>query len=226
MAELITLRGIHKRYHTGGQDVHALNGVDLDIARGEYVAIVGSSGSGKSTMMNILGCLDRPSEGEYRLDGEPVSGLRESTLAEVRNRKIGFIFQSFNLLPRKTALANVMQPLMYRRMPQPERLQLAEQELARVGLSNRQQHLPSELSGGQRQRVAIARALVTRPSLLLADEPTGNLDSITSAEILRMFDALNEQGETIIIVTHDPEVSRRCKRRVRIVDGRIQQDAA
>lgn len=226
MAELISLRGIHKRYHTGGQDVHALNGVDLDIARGEYAAIIGTSGSGKSTMMNILGCLDRPSEGEYRLDGEPVSSLSENVLATVRNRKIGFIFQSFNLLPRKSALANVMQPLLYRRMSQTERIELAEQELARVGLSNRQQHLPSELSGGQRQRVAIARALVTRPSLLLADEPTGNLDSSTSADILRLFDGLNEQGETIIIVTHDPEVSRRCKRRVRIADGRILEDAA
>ena len=224
MSELIALRGIHKRYETGGQEVWALKDVDLDIRHGEYVAIIGSSGSGKSTMMNILGCLDRPTSGEYRLDGEAVSSLGENVLSQVRNRKIGFVFQSFNLLPRKSALANVMQPLLYRRMSRQERVALAENELEKVGLANRRHHLPHELSGGQRQRVAIARALVTRPSLLLADEPTGNLDSATSTEILRMFETLHEKGETIVIVTHDPEVSNRCKRRIRIADGRILQD--
>jgi putative ABC transport system ATP-binding protein len=226
MAELIALRDVRKRYETGGQEIRALDGVSLTIARNDYVAIVGASGSGKSTMMNILGCLDRPTSGDYWLDGANVAQMSEGALAQVRNRKIGFIFQNFNLLPRMSALRNVMQPLMYRKLAKRERVELAEAELARVGLANRGAHLPNELSGGQRQRVAIARALVTRPSLLLADEPTGNLDSATSAEILKIFDGLNAQGETIVMVTHDPEVSARCRRRVRIVDGRLAQEAA
>ncbi|HBK55380.1 MAG TPA: macrolide ABC transporter ATP-binding protein [Xanthomonadales bacterium] len=208
----------------GEQTVRALDGVDLEIARNEYVAIVGASGSGKSTLMNILGCLDRPSAGEYRLNGRAVAGMAEDDLARARNRDIGFIFQSFNLLSRSTALANVMQPLVYRRIGLVERRRLASEALSRVGLAERMMHLPNQLSGGQRQRVAIARALVGRPSILLADEPTGNLDSATTVEIMALFDRLHDDGQTIIIVTHEPEIAERCLRVVRLADGRIASD--
>ncbi len=221
---VIRLSGIARHYRMGEQTVRALDGVDLEIARNEYVAIVGASGSGKSTLMNILGCLDRPSAGEYRLNGRAVAGMAEDDLARARNRDIGFIFQSFNLLSRSTALANVMQPLVYRRIGLVERRRLASEALSRVGLAERMMHLPNQLSGGQRQRVAIARALVGRPSILLADEPTGNLDSATTVEIMALFDRLHDDGQTIIIVTHEPEIAERCLRVVRLADGRIASD--
>jgi len=224
MLPLIDFRNIRKEYVTGGQEIFALNNVSLQIRCNDYIAIIGSSGSGKSTMMNIIGCLDKPSSGDYRLDGVSVSCMSDSALSTVRNRKIGFIFQNFNLLPRFSALKNVMQPLIYRRIPTRERQRMAEIELERVGLSDRKHHLPTELSGGQRQRVAIARALVTKPSLLLADEPTGNLDSVTTADILRLFDQLHTEGQTVVMVTHDDEVARRCRRRITLVDGSISHD--
>ncbi|MDX1474900.1 MAG: ABC transporter ATP-binding protein, partial [Reinekea sp.] len=198
---LISLKGISRTYRMGGETLHALDGVDLDILTNDYVAIIGSSGSGKSTMMNIMGCLDTPSAGQYTLDGEAVSEMTGKQLASVRNRKIGFIFQSFNLLPRVDALHNVMQPLVYQQVSYRKRKKRAEEMLERVGLAGRMGHQPNELSGGQRQRVAIARALVTAPSILLADEPTGNLDSATTVDILNLFDELHREGQTIIMVT-------------------------
>ena len=221
---MIELQGIVKRYVLGGEPVLALAGVDLSIGRNEYVALIGPSGSGKSTLMNILGCLDSPTEGRYILNGRDTSSLRDDELATVRNREIGFVFQSFHLLPRQTALQNVMQPLMYRPMSAAERRGRAESALAGVGLGDRLDHRPNQLSGGQRQRVAVARALVGEPSILLADEPTGNLDSRTSAEIMALFDALHGSGQTVIVVTHEPDIAAHCRRTVRVFDGRIVED--
>jgi len=221
---LISLSGITKKYRLGGRDIFALNNLDLNIQTNEYIAIIGASGSGKSTLMNILGCLDRPSSGSYTLDDKDISQMSDNALSRVRNRKIGFIFQSFNLIPNLTALQNVMQPLVFWRLSQKEKIAMAKAELSRVGLSNREEHLPSELSGGQRQRIAIARALVTRPSLLLADEPTGNLDSKTTADIMKLFDRLHDEGQTVVLVTHDQDIANRCRRSITLVDGQIARD--
>jgi len=209
----------------GNQTVRALDGIDLDVERNDYLAFIGSSGSGKSTMLNILGCLDKPSTGSYHLNGKDVERLAPNELAEIRNQEIGFIFQSFNLLPRASALSNVMQPLIYRNVFRSERKDRARQALERVGLGDRTDHLPNQLSGGQRQRVAIARALVTDPSILLADEPTGNLDSRTTVEIMDLFDALHTEGHTLIVVTHEDEIARHCQRVVELKDGRVFHDS-
>ncbi len=221
---IIRLTGITREYVMGSEKVLALRGVDLDIARNEYVAIMGPSGSGKSTMMNMLGCLDTPSGGQYWLNGQEVSTMADDDLARVRNREIGFVFQTFNLLPRATALANVELPLVYAGVSTRERKRRAEAALERVGLGNRMDHRPNELSGGQRQRVAIARALVNEPSILLADEPTGNLDSATSIEIMRVFGALHAQGQTVILVTHEPDIAEHAHRVVVLRDGKVDSD--
>ena len=224
-APLLELRGIGKTYRMGEAEVHALQQVDLSIARNEYVAFIGPSGSGKTTLMNIVGCLDRSSGGAYLLNGRNVEELDDAQLARIRNREIGFVFQNFNLLGRADALHNVMQPLVYRGTPLRERRRLATEALQRVGLGQRLDHLPNQLSGGQRQRVAIARALVGTPSILLADEPTGNLDSSTAREIMAMFAALHEAGNTIVLVTHDAEVAAHAHRTVTLRDGRVISDA-
>jgi putative ABC transport system ATP-binding protein len=221
---LIRLEGIAKHYRMGGETIAALDGIDLQIARNDYIAFIGSSGSGKSTMMNILGCLDTPTLGKYFLNGRDVAGMSEADLARTRNEEIGFIFQSFNLLTRATALQNVMQPLIYRGVRPAERARRATLAMARVGLENRLDHLPNQLSGGQRQRVAIARALCSEPSILLADEPTGNLDSSTAADIMHLFDTLHAEGQTVIIVTHEPDIAAHCRRAVRLADGKVQSD--
>jgi putative ABC transport system ATP-binding protein len=208
----------------GDEEVFALQGVTLTIARNEYVALMGPSGSGKSTLMNMLGCLDTPTSGTYLFTGENVSDMDDDDLAEIRNREIGFVFQTFNLLPRATALQNVELPLVYSGMPRAERLQRATQALERVGLSDRMDHKPNELSGGQRQRVAIARALVTSPSIILADEPTGNLDSKTGQDIMRLFGELWRGGNTVILVTHEEDIARHARRIIRLRDGRIESD--
>jgi len=221
---MIELQGIVKRYVLGDEEVLALAGVDLFVGRNEYVALIGPSGSGKSTLMNLIGCLDSPSEGQYILNGRDTSALSEQELAVVRNREIGFVFQSFHLLPRQSALQNVMQPLVYRRMSPSERRDRAVQALRNVGLGDRLDHRPNQLSGGQRQRVAVARALVGEPSILLADEPTGNLDSRTSAEIMSLFDALHAQGQTVVVVTHEPDIAAHCRRTIRVFDGRVVED--
>jgi putative ABC transport system ATP-binding protein len=221
---LIELRDIHKTYVMGSEEVHALNGVTLDIERGEYVAIMGSSGSGKSTLMNLLGCLDTPTSGSYRLNATPVETLDDTQLAAIRNKEIGFVFQTFNLLARTNALQNVELPLIYAGVPRSERRERARRALERVGLGERMQHNPNELSGGQRQRVAIARALVNDPSILLADEPTGNLDSATSTEIMSLFDELHNQGNTVILVTHEADIAAHAWRQVSLRDGQVLND--
>ncbi len=225
MNTVVEMHGVSKVYQSGSKartvEVQALGGVDLRVYQGEYVALMGPSGSGKSTLMHIIGLLDSPSAGEYSLGGEPVSGLTEIELAKTRNQRVGFVFQAFFLLPRLTALHNVALPLIYRGVSASERIKQAKKALESVGLGDRMDHLPSELSGGQKQRVAIARALVQEPDLLLADEPTGNLDSKSSEEILELFDALHRQGKTIVMVTHEPDVGARAERIVRLRDGRI-----
>ena len=221
---LIETRDLWKVYKMGTEEVQALRGVSITIERGDYVAIMGPSGSGKSTLMNLIGCLDTPSRGEYLLNGSAVSKMNDDQLANIRNREIGFVFQTFNLLPRATALHNVELPLIYNGSPASERRQAAEEAMVKVELSDRMLHKPSELSGGQRQRVAIARALVNKPSLLLADEPTGNLDSKTSIDIMRLVDTLHQQGNTIILVTHEPDIAQHAKRVLSILDGEIASD--
>jgi putative ABC transport system ATP-binding protein len=224
--EVIEVRGVTKTYASGSLEVQALRGVSFTIDRGEYVAVMGPSGSGKSTLMNILGCLDRASQGTYLLDGVDVSGLDDAQLAQIRLKKLGFVFQGFNLLPRTDALKNVALPLFYAGIAPKEREAAAMERLAEVGIADRARHKPSELSGGQQQRVAIARALVNDPAVLLADEPTGNLDSKTSAELLALFERLNHSGRTIIMVTHDENVARHAKRVMRMLDGLVVSDLA
>jgi putative ABC transport system ATP-binding protein len=221
---LIRLQNISRRYKMGTEIVHALRGVSLEIARGEYVAIMGPSGSGKSTLMNLLGCLDTPTEGSYELNGSHVSAMDDNDLAEIRNREIGFVFQTFNLLPRANALRNVELPLVYAGIPAEERKKTALNALTQVGLADRVHHKPNELSGGQRQRVAIARALVNSPAILLADEPTGNLDSKTGNEIMCLFEELSRKGHTIIVVTHEEDIALRSRRIIRLRDGLIASD--
>ena len=222
---MIRIRELTRAYEMGTERILALRGVTLHIARNEYIAIMGPSGSGKSTMMNLLGCLDTPTSGEYWLNGEEVSRLSDDALARVRNREIGFVFQTFNLLPRATALHNVELPLVYAGVGGRERRERALRALDRVGLANRVQHRPNELSGGQRQRVAIARALVNQPSILLADEPTGNLDSVTSEEIMQVFADLHRGGQTVIMVTHEPDIAAHAERTVVLRDGRVESDS-
>jgi putative ABC transport system ATP-binding protein len=224
----VRLEDVQKTYRTGEVDVHAVRGVSLEIARGEFVALMGSSGSGKSTLMNILGCLDRPTAGRYFLDGEDVSSLDGDQLADVRNRKLGFVFQNFNLLARTSALENVELPLLYgtARLSNAQLREKAERVLEAVGLQGRGEHHPSQLSGGQQQRVAVARALINEPEVLLADEPTGNLDSRTSVEVMGIFQELNEKGITIIMVTHEPDIASYARRNVVMRDGRIVSDLA
>ena len=221
---LIELEKIEKTYVRGMEEVHALQGLDLNIERNEYVAIMGPSGSGKSTLMNIVGCLDIPTSGSYRLDGIDVSDMNANELAEVRNQQIGFVFQTFNLLPRATALHNVELPLLYGGVRRRVRRERAEDALERVGLTDRMYHRPSELSGGQRQRVAVARALANEPSILLADEPTGNLDSRTGEEIMDLFDALHGEGNTVFLVTHEAHIAAHAHRLIRILDGKVAAD--
>jgi putative ABC transport system ATP-binding protein len=221
---VIRIERLARRYRVGGETIHALRDVDLVVHRGEYVAITGPSGSGKTTLMNLLGCLDTADDGRYWLDGRLVSDLREAELARLRNRAIGFVFQTFALLPRATALQNVELPLVYAGVHRHERRERAQRALAEVGLAERLTHRPNELSGGQRQRTAIARALVTDPALLLADEPTGNLDSATGTEILALFRRLNSAGRTVVLITHEPEVAAEARRVLRIRDGRIVSD--
>jgi len=221
---LIRLKRISRRYQMGAETIHALREVSLEIERGEYVAIMGPSGSGKSTLMNVIGCLDTPTSGEYELNNTLVSEMDDNELAEIRNKEIGFIFQTFNLLPRSDALRNVELPLIYAGVPAEERRRIALDALASVGLADRIHHKPNEMSGGQRQRVAVARALVNKPSILLADEPTGNLDSKTGAEIMALFSQLSNQGHTIIVVTHEEDIAKHARRILRIRDGLIASD--
>lgn len=223
---MVALRGITRTYHMGDTEVHALRGIDLVIEEREFVSIMGPSGSGKSTLMNIIGALDRPSAGSYLLGGVDVSGMTDNELAEIRNRRIGFVFQTFNLLPRMTSLRNVELPLVYSGASPKERRERAEQALSMVGLEERMGHKPNELSGGQRQRVAIARALVNNPAFVFADEPTGNLDSKTGDEIMEIFQHLNDTGVTILLVTHEPDIARHAKRLIHIRDGLLTGDEA
>mgnify|MGYP003305341083 FL=1 len=221
---LINLNGIYKIYNVGGEEVRALDGVDLKINKNEYLAIMGPSGSGKSTMMNMIGCLDTPTSGIYEFEGEKVHIMDDGHLASIRNRKIGFVFQTFNLLPKASALHNVEIPLVYANIRKEKRIEMASGALKRVGLEDRMHHKPNELSGGQRQRVAIARALVNNPSIILADEPTGNLDSKSGHEILAIFDDLHAQGNTIILVTHEDDIAKHAERTIRLFDGKITED--
>jgi putative ABC transport system ATP-binding protein len=224
MGTLIQVTDMYKIYNPGENEVRALDGVSLTVEEGEFVAIVGHSGSGKSTLMNMLGCLDVPTEGSYILNGRVVSCLSDNELSEVRNQQIGFIFQGFNLIQNLTALENVELPLIYRKVERSQRRQLAIEALQKVGLEHRMKHKPAEMSGGQQQRVAIARALAAAPPLILADEPTGNLDSKSSQDIMRILDGLNEQGNTIVLITHDDGIAENAKRVVRIMDGKIESD--
>ncbi|HTL61656.1 MAG TPA: ABC transporter ATP-binding protein [Nitrospira sp.] len=226
MSRLIQCEGIWKRYRVGDVDVNALKGLSLTIDKGEFVAVMGASGSGKSTLLNILGCLDQPTEGRYRLDGIDVGSLPSDRLAEVRNRQIGFVFQNFNLIPRTDALENAQLPLFYRGLPLAEQRAKAAAALGRVGLVGREHHLPAQLSGGQQQRVAIARALITAPSLLLADEPTGNLDTESSREIMKILQGLNRDGITVILVTHEPDIAAYARREIILRDGQLLSDRA
>ncbi len=222
---MIALRGIRRDYDIGGRPVHALAGVDLDLADGDYVSIMGPSGSGKSTLLNILGCLDRPTAGSYRLDDREVAGLDENELALVRRNRIGFVFQSFHLVPRLTAAGNVELPMIFAGIDPAERRQRAEEALVSVGLADRTQHTPDQLSGGERQRAAIARAVVMRPGILLADEPTGNLDSLSGSEVVALLERMNASGLTLIVVTHDPAIGSRASRTIRLADGAIVEAA-
>jgi putative ABC transport system ATP-binding protein len=224
MRPIIQTHGLTKEYVLGSETIHALRGIDLEVQRNEYMAVMGPSGSGKSTLMNLIGCLDTPTAGEYWLNSTPVARLSDDQLAAIRNREIGFVFQTFNLLPRATALHNVELPLIYGGVGSRERRQRAEHVLERVGLADRMAHRPSELSGGQRQRVAIARALVNDPAILLADEPTGNLDSRTGAEIMTLFDELHASGQTILLVTHEHDIAMHAHRRITLLDGLIESD--
>jgi putative ABC transport system ATP-binding protein len=224
MEPTIRTHNLQRRYRMGDEIIHALRGVDITVQRGEYVAIMGPSGSGKSTLMNVIGCLDTPDEGEYWLNGKLVSTMNDRELARVRNKEVGFIFQTFNLLPRADALHNVELPLIYAGLKRKERVTRAKHALERVGLGERMTHRPSEMSGGQRQRVAVARALVTEPSILLADEPTGNLDSATSSDIMNLFEALHEAGHTIVVVTHEHDIAQHAHRIVTFRDGKIAED--
>ena len=221
---MIALRGLTRHYQVGDQTVRALDGVDLDVPDGDYVAIMGPSGSGKSTLLHLLGCLDRPTAGSYRLDGDEVGALDDAALADVRSRRIGFVFQFFHLVPRLDAAANVELPMVLAGLRPAERRERARAALAAVGLTDRADHRPDQLSGGQRQRVAIARATVMKPSILLADEPTGNLDSASGGEILALLEGMNREGLTLLVVTHDPEVGKRARRILRMVDGKITSD--
>jgi len=221
---LISLKRIYKIYNVGGEEVRALDGIDLDINENEYLAIMGPSGSGKSTLMNMVGCLDTPTSGIYEFEGEMVQVMDDSQLASIRNRKIGFVFQTFNLLPKATAQHNVEIPLVYANIRKRQRVQMASKALESVGLSDRSHHRPNELSGGQRQRVAIARALVNNPSIILADEPTGNLDSKSGHEIMNILDDLHREGNTIILVTHEDDIAQRAHRVIRLLDGKITED--
>lgn len=222
--ELIALNSVKKIYNIGAENVHALDGVDLNIKRNEYISIMGPSGSGKSTLMNMVGCLDTPTEGTYFFEGEPVHEMDDNQLASIRNRKIGFVFQTFNLLSKLTSLRNVELPLIYANVPREDRLEYAKSALEKVGLADRMNHKPNELSGGQRQRVAIARALVTNPSIILADEPTGNLDSKSGEEIMNIFDNLHDLGNTIILVTHERYIADHANRTINLLDGKIRTD--
>ena len=221
---ILQLRSITRDFKMGAQTVHVLKGIDLDIFKNQYVALMGPSGSGKSTLMNLLGCLDTPTEGSYVLNGSDVSALDDNALAEIRNNEIGFVFQTFNLLPRSTALENVALPLVYAGWGKEERIARASEVLTQVGLSDRMDHKPNQLSGGQRQRVAVARALVNKPALILADEPTGNLDSKTSVEIMKLFDEIQAAGNTVILVTHEEDIAQYAKRVIRMDDGNIDSD--
>lgn len=221
---LISLKSIYKIYNVGGEEVRALDGIDLDINENEYLAIMGPSGSGKSTLMNMVGCLDTPTSGIYEFEGEMVQVMDDSQLASIRNRKIGFVFQTFNLLPKATAQYNVEIPLVYANIRKRQRVEMASNALESVGLSDRSHHRPNELSGGQRQRVAIARALVNNPSIILADEPTGNLDSKSGHEIMNILDDLHQKGNTIILVTHEDDIAQHAHRVIRLLDGKITED--
>uniref|UniRef100_UPI00404AA8F5 ABC transporter ATP-binding protein n=1 Tax=Gelidibacter sp. TaxID=2018083 RepID=UPI00404AA8F5 len=224
MSNVITIRNITRDFQLGHETVHVLKGIDLDIVRGDYVAIMGPSGSGKSTLMNLLGCLDTPTGGSYALNGKDVSQMSDDDLAEIRNKEIGFVFQTFNLLPRTTALENVALPMIYAGASKKDRTERAKKVLTDVGLADRMDHQPNQLSGGQRQRVAVGRALVNHPSIILADEPTGNLDSKTSLEILQLFDDIHKAGNTVIVVTHEEDVAERAQRIIRLRDGIIESD--
>ena len=224
MSNIIKIRGIIRDFQLGSETVHVLKGIDLDIERGEYLAIMGPSGSGKSTLMNLLGCLDTPTDGSYVLNGKDVSQMSDDDLAEIRNKEIGFVFQTFNLLPRTTALGNVALPMVYAGATKKERIIRAEKVLEDVGLADRMDHRPNQLSGGQRQRVAVGRALVNSPSIILADEPTGNLDSKTGMEIMSLFDDIHKAGNTVIMVTHEEEVAAHAHRIIRLRDGMIESD--